>query len=48
MKKTTILGLLLAFAASTASAQNTVTINGKVEFVGNDKKVSVTTYKGYP
>ena len=47
MKKTTILGLLLAFAASTASAQNTVTINGKVEFVGNDKKVSVTTYKGF-
>ena len=47
MKKTTILGLLLAFAASTATAQNTVTINGKVEFVGNDKKVSVTTYNGF-
>lgn len=47
MKKTTLLGLLLSFAASTAIAQNTVTINGKVKFVGNDKKVSVMTYKGF-
>ena len=47
MKKTTLLGLLLSFAASTAIAQNTVTINGKVKFVGNDKKVSVMTYNGF-